>query len=113
MAEQLTIEAQQLTPEHKVLKLTGTLVLNTVFQFQNTVRADESPALTLDMSGVKYLDSAGIGALVNAHVSHTKNGRTFSLAGVNDRVMEVMKITRVNVLFTFEDQNQSPAASQA
>ena len=101
MAEQLTIENTQPTPELRVLKLSGAFVLTTIFQFQQIVRADSSPSMIIDMTGVTYCDSAGIGALVNAQVSHTRNGRSLTLQGVNTRVMEVLKITRVDELFTF------------
>jgi len=101
MAEQLSIDDVQFGPDLRVLKLTGALVLTTIFQLQQIVRADTTPSLILDLTHVTYCDSAGIGALVNAHVSHTKNGRELALKGVNARVMEVLKITRVDQLFTF------------
>jgi anti-sigma B factor antagonist len=101
MAEQLSIENTELTPGLRVLKLSGAFVLTTIFQFQQIVRADSGPSMIIDMTGVTYCDSAGIGALVNAQVSHTRNGRKLALRGVNARVMEVLKITRVDELFTF------------
>jgi len=111
MAEQLTIENTQPSPELRVLKLSGTLVLTTIFQFQQIVRADVSPSMIIDMTGVTYCDSAGIGALVNAQVSHTRNDRKLALRGVNARVMEVLKITRVDNLFTFLPVEASAAGT--
>lgn len=108
MAEKLVITSQQLAPAHRVLKLSGTLVLTTIFEFQNIVRADTTPELTLDFSQVPYVDSAGIGALVNAHVSRVKNGRKLALAGVNKRVMDALKITKVDSVFTFLPAEASP-----
>jgi anti-sigma B factor antagonist len=101
MAEQLTIDDSLSSPNTRVLRLTGALVLSTIFSFQQTVRADTSPSLIIDLSGVSYCDSAGIGALVNAHVSRTRSNRELALKGVTDRVMAVLKITRVDQLFTF------------
>jgi len=101
MAEQLSIDDSQLGPDQRVLKLSGALVLTTIFQFQQIVRADSTHSLTIDFSGVTYCDSAGIGALVNAQVSRARSQRELILKGVNSRVMEVLKITRVNELFTF------------
>jgi len=111
MAEQLTIENTQPSPELRVLTLTGALVLTTIFQFQQIVRADVSPSMIIDMTGVTYCDSAGIGALVNAQVSHTRNDRKLALRGVNARVMEVLKITRVDNLFTFLPAEVSAAGT--
>ncbi len=45
------------------------------------------------------LDSAGIGALVGAHVSHSKNGRSLALTGVCERVLNALKVTRVDGFF--------------
>jgi anti-sigma B factor antagonist len=101
MAEQLSIEDEISTPQTRVLKLNGALVLTTVFQLQHMVRENTSSSLIIDMSGVSYCDSAGIGALVNAHVSHIRTKRELALKGVNKRVMDVLKITKVDSLFTF------------
>jgi anti-sigma B factor antagonist len=88
-------------PGQRVLRLTGPLVLTTLFDFQATVRADKSHALILDFTGVPYVDSAGIGALVGAYVTHQKDGRSLSLVGVNDRVHSAFKVTRVEQFFRF------------
>jgi anti-sigma B factor antagonist len=100
MADQLSIDDELSTPEVRVLKLNGALVLTTIFQLQQMVRENTSSSLIIDMSGVSYCDSAGIGALVNAHVSHIRTQRELALRGVNKRVMDVLKIVRVDQLFT-------------
>ena len=87
----------------RVLRLTGPLVISNLFDFQSTVRADTSPALILDFTGVPYADSAGVGALVGAYVSRQKDKRSLSLVGVNDRVRAVLKVTHVEQFFRFFD----------
>ena len=82
-------------PGHRVLKLEGPLILSNFFEFQNQVRADRATDLIIDLSGVPYIDSAGIGALVNGYVSHQNAGKTLSLAGVNDRVRTALRIANV------------------
>ncbi len=54
--------------------LPGPLVLTNMFQFQSLVRADGSQRLIIDFTNVPYVDSAGIGALVGAYVTHNKEG---------------------------------------
>ena len=44
---------------HRVLTLTGGLVLPTVFDFQATVRADQSACLIIDFTTVPYTRMAG------------------------------------------------------
>ena len=113
MAEQLSIDDSLSTPAVSVFKLTGALVLTTVFQFQHMVRESTAASLVLDMSGVSYCDSAGIGALVNAQVSRSRTSRQLALRGVNKRVMDVLKITRVDQIFTFLPGDAASAGSSA
>ena len=54
---------------HRILKLQGALTLHTLFPFQEAVRADKAATLIVDLSGVPFVDSVGIGALVGAYVS--------------------------------------------
>ena len=49
--------------------------LTTLFDFQAAVRAEKSPTVILDLSQVPYIDSAGLGSVVNAHVSCARSGR--------------------------------------
>ncbi|MGD0842233.1 MAG: STAS domain-containing protein [Candidatus Acidiferrales bacterium] len=79
----------------RIIRLTGVLTIHTLFNFQSAVRAETSPALVLDFSGVSYVDSAGLGAIVGALLSYQKAGRKFLLAGVNDRVTALMSMTNV------------------
>ncbi len=65
----------------RVLRLTGPLVLSTLFDFQAKVRTDNSRTLMIDFTKVPYVDSAGIGALVGAYVTHQKDGRSLYLIG--------------------------------
>jgi len=98
--EPLTIEdIEGPHPGHRVLRLQGPLVLGTLFQFQSTLRARQARALIIDFTSVGYVDSAGIGALVGAYVNHSKDGRSLALVGVNDRVLNALKVTRVEQFF--------------
>ena len=90
-------------PGHRILALDGPLVLTTVFQFQATVRADQSQVLVIDFTKVPYIDSAGIGALVAAYVTRQNSGRRLALVGVSSRVRDGLKVTRVEQFFQFFD----------
>jgi anti-anti-sigma factor len=85
----------------RVLHLAGPIVLTNLFEFQDTLRADTSRRLILEMSGVPYVDSAAIGVLVGAHVSRQKNGRVLALAAVTERVRTTLHVTQVEQLFQF------------
>jgi anti-sigma B factor antagonist len=90
-------------PDHRILRLSGPLVLTTFFEFQSMVRANRSRALIIDFTEVPYVDSAGIGALVGAYVTHQKDGRSLALVGVSERIHNALKVTHVDQFFRFFD----------
>jgi anti-sigma B factor antagonist len=94
-----------------IFRLTGPLVMSTLFDFQAKVRANTSQALILDFTNVPYVDSAGIGALVGAYVTHQKDGRSLALVGVNSRVRTVLQVTHVESFFRFFDSVQQAEAA--
>jgi len=85
----------------RILRLSGPLVITTLFDFQAKVRGNNSPTLIIDCTKVPYVDSAGIGALVGAYVTHQKDGRSLALVGVSDRVHTALQVTRVDHFFRF------------
>jgi anti-sigma B factor antagonist len=85
----------------RILRLTGPVVLSNLFAFQATIRSDTSRTLMLDFTNVPYVDSAGIGALVGAYVTHDKDGRGLYLIGVSQRVQDALQVTRVKQFFHF------------
>jgi anti-sigma B factor antagonist len=95
----------------RVLRLSGPLTLSNLFEFQSLVRADYSQGTIIDMTLVPYVDSAGIGSLIGAHVSHQRNGRKFALVGVNDRVLNVLKITHVENVFSIHNSVEEAIAA--
>jgi anti-anti-sigma factor len=95
----------------RVFRLTGPLTLTNVFSFQSKVRSDNSRSLILDFTAVPLADSAGIGALVGAHVTRQNSGRSLALVGVNQRIHQALQVTRVENFFRFFDT--VPAAEQA
>jgi anti-sigma B factor antagonist len=82
-----------------ILRLAGPLSIRTLFAFNDAVRNNPPPALILDFSGVSYIDSAGLGALVGAQVAAQKAGRTLALTGTNKQVRTLLEMTHVLGLF--------------
>ncbi len=82
-----------------VLSLRGPLTVENVSPFQNAVRREQAPTMILDLTGVPYVDSSGLGSLVSACISCQKSGRRVALTGVNQRVMKVFEITKVEPIF--------------
>jgi anti-sigma B factor antagonist len=83
-----------------VLRLSGTVTLETVPLFKEAVQAVSVPALIVDLTGVPYIDSAALGAFVQTYVACRKTGRKLALVGLSQRVQSLMKITSLESLFT-------------
>ena len=84
-------------PGTLIIRLSGPLTLLNIFDLQAQFRAAPPTPLTiLDLAGVPYMDSAGMGVVVNYHVHCQNKGGKFVAAGVSPRIMELFKITRVD-----------------
>ena len=88
------------SPDTRVLKLTGSLTLSCCYDFQDRLRADTASFLIVDMTDVKYVDSSGIGCLVNGYIAHHMAGRRMVLVGINKRIRETLEETRVQQFFS-------------
>ena len=84
-----------------VFRLHGPLLLGNFFSFQSMVRNDQAKLLIVDVADVPYIDSAGIGCLVGAHVSRENSGRKLIIVGASERLLGSLKVTKVDQLFTF------------
>ena len=85
----------------RVLRLKGPILISNLFDFQSKVRTNKAEKLILDLTEVSYVDSAGIGALVGAYVTHHKDGRSLALVGVSERLRHALQVTHVEQFFHF------------
>ena len=95
----------------RILQMKGPLSLHTVFEFQNVLRAETSPSVIIDFSGVPFIDSAGLGALVGAHISAQKSRRQLYFAAMNTQVITLLEMTRIRSLFTVYSTLQEAEAA--
>src|SRR5262252_10328534 len=93
-----------------VIRLHGPLLLGNFFPLQTMVRADDSKLLIIDLADMPYIDSAGIGCLVGAHVSRENSGRKLVLVGANERLLTSLKVTKVDQLFALAPTVQEALA---
>ena len=59
--------------------------------------------IVLDMSSVTYIDSAGLGILVAAHVSAQKQGASLHLSNLGNKFHDVLQLTRLLTVFNVYD----------
>jgi anti-sigma B factor antagonist len=87
--------------ETLIVRLNGPLTLLNLFGFQDRLREIEASHTILDFENVPYMDSAGLGAVMNLYVSSQKKGRKVSLTAVNARVLAIFQQTKVDSVLTF------------
>ena len=81
----------------RILRFSGPLTLRNLFMFQDELRQGLDPFVAiLDLTKVPYMDSAGMGVVVNYHVHCQNQGGRLIAVGVSPRIMELFKITKVD-----------------
>ncbi len=86
-------------PRCTVLTLEGALTLTHIFGLQAQLHEVDADLLIMDCTALEYMDSAGLGILVNAYVSQSNKGHKVALVGVSDRVWALFNSTRVDQFF--------------
>lgn len=70
-----------------------------------------SKHLVLDLSGVNYIDSTGLGTLVGVYSSARGAGAEIKLAGLNQRLRDLLQITKLVTVFEVYDSVQQATGS--
>ena len=96
--EDLKVAVSDLPSGVRLLQLNGPLTLSTLLEFQEAVRQDKTKSLLLDVSGVPYMDSAGLGTVISVFVSCQSSHRGFGMFGICDRIQQLLDLTRVSSL---------------
>jgi anti-anti-sigma factor len=111
----LQVDVQKPERDLAVVRFTGALTLGTSLhavdaQLQKTIR-DGAARVVLDMAGVPYMDSAGLGTLVQAAGIAKQQGGDLRLCAVAERVAELIRMTRTDALLPMDaDVDASLAA---
>jgi anti-sigma B factor antagonist len=100
-----------------VVHLTGQLTLGdgtAVFRklVHDTVDSGKKK-IVLDMSEVYYVDSSGLGELVAAHMTVSRQGGLLALSRLTKRVQDVVQLTKVYRVVEVFDTEQAAVQSLA
>jgi len=93
-----------------ILTLDGPFTLGNMFQLQAELRKMQPPCLIMDMASVPYMDSAGLGVIMNYCVAAQSAGRKFLLAGVNERILSLLEMTKVDSILSMYDSVEAAQA---
>src|SRR3954452_10702944 len=67
--------------------------------------------ILLNMGGVSYVDSAGLGELVGAYTTATNQGGSVKLLNLQGKMKDLMKITKLHTIFAIFEAEQSAVSS--
>lgn len=67
--------------------------------------------LILNLAGVTYIDSSGLGALVMCFSTARRNGGMMKLLNLSRRTLELIVLTRLEMVFEVFDDEQSAVNS--
>jgi anti-sigma B factor antagonist len=86
----------------------GDLVLKD--KLQSLVQQGRKNVL-LNLADVSYIDSAGLGALVSAHTTLSREGGRVKLANVTKRLQDLLSITKLYLVFDTFDSEEAAVQS--
>lgn len=95
--------------EVMILDLSGKIMGGDDFDlFNNTIKDlvnDGFVDIVLNMKGVKWINSTGLGLMVSAYTSLVKQGGRMKVCEVSDRIDNILHVTQLELIFeTFEKE---------
>lgn len=99
-AQELKIEVRK-SADEIVFLCTGRITSATTEQLKSAIRPliPETKRVVVDLTGVNYIDSSGIGGLVSIWVSTKKAGCQLKLVNLNERIKELLRVTNLSKVF--------------
>jgi len=99
-----------------IVKITGDITLN---QRGDVMLHDKVRSLVqqghknvvIDLGGVSYMDSAGLGELVSAYSSTKNNGGSLKLLNLTKRLRDLLVVTKLAAVFESHDTEAAALAS--
>jgi anti-sigma B factor antagonist len=70
-----------------------------------------SRQIVLNLAGVSYIDSGGLGTLVGVYSSARATGAEIKLTGLGQRLRDVLQITKLVTVFEVYDTEQEAIAT--
>ncbi|MBA3912350.1 MAG: STAS domain-containing protein [Acidobacteriales bacterium] len=82
---------------------------------RDTVRAliPQNPRIVLNLAGVTYIDSGGLGTLVSLYTTAQSAGGAIKLASLTQRVGDLLQVTKLVTVFDVRDTEEEAVQSFA
>jgi anti-sigma B factor antagonist len=98
-----------------VLDISGKITLgagtSTVRYTINDLLENGGENILLNLNDVIYIDSSGIGELVRAHTTVSREGKRLKLLHLTGKVQELLVITKLLTVFQVYDSEEAAVAS--
>jgi anti-sigma B factor antagonist len=98
-----------------VVEMAGRIVLgeesNSLREKLKSLMAAGKKKIVLNMANITYIDSAGLGTLVAAHLSAKNQGASVRLCQLGKKFHEVMQITKLLTVFDVYDTEAAAVSS--
>jgi anti-sigma B factor antagonist len=107
---------QRIAGDVAIVKVTGDITLgkggDVILKDKiNSLLQQGQRKLVLDLGDVSYVDSAGLGQLVQVHATTTRQGGTLKLLNVTKRLRDLLVVTKLLVVFDAFDSEADALAS--
>jgi anti-sigma B factor antagonist len=112
----LTLTTRQ-NDRHIILEASGRLVAGeSCTQLRDLVKhftADGAHSFVLNLAGISYMDSSGLGLLLSIYSTIRGQGGNVTLVSIGDRVKELLTMTKLTEVFEiFEDETAELTAEK-
>jgi anti-sigma B factor antagonist len=98
-----------------LIALNGRIVLgeesNALREKLKSLISGEKKKIVLNMGEIDYIDSAGLGTLVAAHLSAKNGGASIRLCNLGKKFHEVLQLTKLLTVFDVYDTEAAAVAS--
>jgi len=110
-SDDLKIELLDSPQGARLIRLSGPLILRTLFEFQDGARKEAEKPVIIDLTEVPYMDSAGLGAVISIFASCQRTNRGFAILGVSQRIRTLFEVTHCDGLLpTFNSLDAADAS---
>jgi anti-sigma B factor antagonist len=111
----LEAELERIDPTTAVFRLTGRMTLGMrlreIESKINDAAGNDTNKLILDLSGIEFLDSAGLGVLMILYGNMKVRGGKFRLVAPGPKVLDVLKLTHTDSILAIDSNLEGALAS--
>ena len=90
------------SPNSTIVVVKGDIEMMTIKDFKDkllNLGQNSEKDIDIDLSGVDYIDSSGVGVLISLLKLQKKKGRVLKMSNVSEKVLDVLKLSSLADVF--------------